>query len=303
MATFLERENEMEFESWAENELSDLRSDLGLIAPRPNQSLFKYISLDTQTSLTYFDQTLNELKLFGQSPSSLNDPFELNPATFNDIAVKNVRSIWKLETSKRPPDSAKRIAGLLDRNLDDYIERATNYLSKFRDSSRVISLSERYDSPLLWAHYANSYQGACIHFLGGKMQTRGGGIIAKVNYADQRPMYPLSLALALSVGNLALPRSTRAEKAETNKLLYFTKASDWSYEKEYRIVYNTSQVTNFTFNYSSIVSIILGPKMTIEKRNEIVGRVRNSAVPDTPIYEADVSPSNFSVQVNWSKPL
>ena len=294
----------MSFESWAEDELSDLQYDLGLVRPRPNQSLFKYVSLDTDKSWTYFEQTINDLKLFGQSPNSLNDPFELQPAIFNDIAVKNVPSILQISNvALRYGGVSSKVAELIDQDLEFYTERATTYLEKFRDNSRVIALCERYDSPLLWAHYANSYAGACINFLGGKMQTRGHGIIGKVNYADQRPMYPLSLALALSVGNLTVARSTRSLRSETNKLLYFTKASDWAYEKEYRIVYNTNQITNFTFNETSLVSIILGPRMPHEKQKDIIARVRKSSIPDTPVYGASVSTSNFSVQVDWSAPF
>ena len=293
----------MDFESWAEEELADIQSDLGLTRPRPNQSLFKYVSLDTEKSWNYFEQTFDELKLFGQSPQALNDPFELQPAIFNDIAPEKVRSLLGVSrlSEKFPKDG--KLSSYLDRDSKFYTERSISYLTKFRENSRVISLCERYDSPLLWAHYANSYSGACIHFLGGKMQQRGGSIIGRVVYADQRPMYPLSLALVLSIGNLVSGRPSRAHRAETNKLLYFTKASDWAYEKEYRVVYNTNQVTNFSFNPDSLVSIILGPKMDQKIKDRVIDKVRTSALTGIPIYQAQVSTSNFSVQVDWSQPV
>lgn len=242
-----------------------------------------------------------ESKLYGATANSLNDPFELQPAAFNDIDFDDDSGLAQFLgiASSRLPETLK------GREAGYYQERGRAQMDIQREQSRIISFSDRYDSPLLWAHYANSYRGACLHFIGGKLSTMASrqGTTGKVRYADQRPMYPLSLALNLSIGNLVVPRSTRSARAESNKITFFTKASDWSYEKEYRTVYDTRDMTNFEFSPRSFASIIVGPRMPPKDVNKLITLVDMSPYKRVPIRRAVISSSSFAVQIDWETRL
>ncbi|MEJ6785598.1 DUF2971 domain-containing protein [Aminobacter sp. Piv2-1] len=83
--------------------------------------------------------------------------------------------------------------------------------------SGVLCMSEAWDSPLMWAHYAESHKGMVLGF---DVPERA---FYKVDYTGKRP----SLA---DMGLSALDDIT----PEDIKRLTRTKADGWSYEREYR---------------------------------------------------------------------
>ena len=104
----------------------------------------------------------------------------------------------------------------------DYMERklfAT--IENIRARVGVLSLSERYDSLPMWAHYANLAQGFVVvldnlteYFNGDK--TGSLNIPKPVIYADQ--FFGMTF------------------DPSTQDRLFFSKLSDWSYEREWRVV-------------------------------------------------------------------
>lgn len=290
-----------EFENWVEGRLEEIESGIAVNSPTSHQSLFKYISLNGKKSWNYLEQTLGESKIYGTTSNALNDPFELQPAVFNDISAGTSMPIWSLlgiAESNLPPN-------FKDRDLEYYKERAHAQLDILREESRVISFSERYDSPLLWAHYANSYRGACLHFIGGRLMGRNSwsAIIGKVLYRDQRPLFPLSLPLKIAVARAAGAQKSDRRTAELNTAMFFTKASDWSYEKEYRAIYSTKDMTSFEFNPRSFATIIVGPNMPQEDVDRLLSIASSSSYEYIPIRKASISKSSFAVQVDWDDRL
>jgi hypothetical protein len=284
------------FEDWAEGELSAIRSGLNLKRPTDNGSMFKYIGLNTKTSWGYFERMLNELELVGSTAVNLNDPFEIAPNTLDDLRPYNVQEIAYnfMEKRNRRKNGISKLSAA---EMSKFKADACEYIDRLKKYSRIISFCERVDSPLLWSHYANSYKGACIHFLGRAFRLSEGFPIY-VNYSQHRPIYPLSLALKLYMSKTSNDTREKLNQLESNKICFFTKANDWAYENEIRIKYNSNLKKSIKFQKDGLMRIILGPKMSPENKNRIKELIANSKVPNLQISEARLSDNSFSVEIN-----
>ncbi|MQB34741.1 DUF2971 domain-containing protein [Rhizobium rhizogenes] len=289
----------MSFEDWAEHEIAAVSSGLTLRVPSRHQSMFKYIGLSNKTSWEYFGRMLNEFELVGSTAASLNDPFELSPFIFDDLRPKVVAqalddrgySINDRLQNKPPYELEEKYS-----DLKPHREAARAYLSRTERNSRIICFCERSDSPLLWSHYANSYKGACLHFF-GRAFTAKSNRIGYVNYTAHRPTFPMSLALALS----AKPQQPSSLlQMEAERMYFFSKALDWSYENEMRIVYNTSDARAVSFGQDGLASIIMGPRMSQEDQERLRNVVAQSAMPHLPIRQAHLSANSYSVEIERS---
>jgi len=88
----------------------------------------------------------------------------------------------------------------------------------------VLSLAARWDCPLMWSHYADEHRGLCIEY-----DTSGGACpeIQPVNYRKPR---------SIKVSDLVDWKINKLAAAERSILdtFFFSKASQWRYEKEWR---------------------------------------------------------------------
>lgn len=82
-----------------------------------------------------------------------------------------------------------------------------------------VSLSETWRSPLVWAHYADDHKGVCLGI------DVPAGRALKVRYEEER------LRLVFDATSLET-----AHDEELIRTLVTTKFSDWSYEREWRII-------------------------------------------------------------------
>ena len=181
-----------DFSDWASVELTRIANGTNLRRPSPNQSFYKYISLNTKTSWGHLERTLNECALIGSTVHSLNDPFEGRACIFDDLNTMR-HGNWLLGGFTQNPMAGQLVTD--EMLLNERREMAMAYLAKQAESQRIVSFCERSDSPLLWSHYANNYQGACLHFLGRAFTYKRLGY---VGYTNTRPDYPLRLALELA---------------------------------------------------------------------------------------------------------
>lgn len=121
-----------------------------------------------------------------------------------------------------------------------------------------------------------------------------------VSYSTHRPIFPLSLALSLSADREGHhnQEAMAARRAEADKLYFFTKASDWAYENEIRIIYNVNVMNSVKFSPDGLASIIIGPKMDGEDQRKLRDIVSRSALSNIPIREARLSGNSFSVDID-----
>lgn len=177
---------------------------------------------------------LTDRELFASSPKDFNDPFDCRISPNLDL-LDTDEKIWqfakfhsqnnreqlrndRIDSSKFEKDIFERIKNNKEKEQqkwDDYT------FWKQDEHYGVVSFSEIWDSILMWGHYAYNHTGFCVGFFEQKLKDFGyfgGG--GPLNYSDTFPsVSPLD---EISIQSLF---------KETH-----TKASDWSYEKEYRLV-------------------------------------------------------------------
>lgn len=297
---------EVDFETWAGQEIVRLQCGIHYRRPSDHQSLFKYVSLNSDVSWNYLHKTLHSAKLVGSAPSDLNDPFEFKPYVFDDLQSSAIaelvrrRDLPQLGLAAFTPLEDRQPKPLTEvfPNPEPFRQQARLYLDQVLTRYRIIAFCERIDSSLLWSHYANSYQGACLHFLAKGF--RWHYTLGHVSYSKYRPAYPLSLALALfsKPGKPWIsPYATPLQRAESNKILFFTKADDWAYEAEIRLVYDQQQHQVVDFDKDSLVSIITGPRFTDENHQRLKTVLKDLLYENIPIRKARLSKTTFTVEI------
>ena len=213
---------------------------------------------------------------------SLNDPLDCAPLFELDTEISN-KILTKVYASLG--ESAQKIGrrqfigendklyfsllrglsidkGTFDKVIEKSHKDLYDRLKELDNRSKNIglaSLSREYDSPLLWAHYADSHRGICIEY---DIESLGDNrIFQEVDYVcDETERFNIMDDdwLDNKVGN------------------YFAKPKDWSYEKEDRIIDLAKN------NYSkdlSIKSVILGYRMNETDRKQVKDVCKDQKIP------------------------
>lgn len=235
-------------------------------------------------------------------PSALNDPFEFKPL-FRDLfsedrlkeildpskqmieeVVKNIH--LSLSENQRAEISLKALLAIVENNpsiLEEYnrvaipqLNEAHRMLSdlakeKMYDSLNkaigILSLTERPDNELMWAHYAESHKGFAIEFDSTHeyFNRRRSNVdecfhLRKVMYVDR-------------TDELVTFDNMDADS------FFISKSSAWSYESEWRMLVPLASADKkiqaeediFLFNIplSAITSVIIGAKSSVHFHSEL----------------------------------
>ena len=94
----------------------------------------------------------------------------------------------------------------------------------------MLCVTERNDSVLMWSHYANKHEGVCLQFRGlESLRTPP----LRVIYSDNYPVVDL---LEYEPFVDRQDETSRAKQKEMIERMHLTKAKDWNYECEWRII-------------------------------------------------------------------
>lgn len=168
----------------------------------------------------------------------LNDPFE---GCFNKNQVR--------DADKNQGDyyrkNGKKVFDLDDSEIDDIMRCIRSELADLG----ILSFTEDYNNPLMWAHYADNHKGMVVEFdlnepffenstkeYEGRRSRFGESHLAdlfefpeKVNYRRTMPSFERP--------ELSAPDSMNQFHWEKfNRTILFTKGNDWIYEKEQRSI-------------------------------------------------------------------
>ena len=196
-------------------------------------------------------------------PAEFNDPFDCSPS-FTTLDATGV-SVDDVGAACGPGGDK----GCLDAQL-----HVLQTIMRLQDHQAVgvLSLAERPDNVLMWAHYGRSHRGFVIGFDTRNPFFMEDAHLAKVGYARARPSrsYDFTGHLGQSVTVLG-PAGDRT-KLDDDWL--FTKSCDWKYEREWRLIKSLSSPTTsacsviartnalpihlFPFPESAVTAVILG---------------------------------------------
>ena len=216
--------------------------------------LFKFRPANTCKQVARIIDSINNRQIFVPDYKELNDPLE--------------SSGYVIE-----------ISGYAGISIHREADEEDPVVSNCREQYKILSLTKDCFSPSMWLHYTNNYNGVCLGYWNK-------GIFSdarQVEYIDE-PKY------ATSLNRYGFVDDDNLE----NKVMesFFYKHSDWSYEKEWRIV--KKQDADF-INYKpdELACVIFGKNLC----NSIQKRVIKKANINVPIYYATVGYRSFGVNL------
>jgi hypothetical protein len=224
----------------------------------PNR-LFKYVGFTPRVL-----QQLCTGEVYYADPSSFNDPLDCRPSVVPDLPISELKDVlaqlivqrvskevsttmerlrFKAETiAARGESLAHQILETLVQNIKygadhpDVADVSQHITSQLTDAIEfelrkaygqgVLCLSTRYDSPLMWSHYADQHRGICVEFDVAKLPP---GDLRKVVYGTSREI------AASSIRNW-LREDSAAAREQIERACLLTKSTEWDYEEEYRLL-------------------------------------------------------------------
>lgn len=183
---------------------------------------YKFIGGDEPTLLEIFDSAVENGSLKFTSALDFNDPFEFK---FNSIApTREAFDAWhKTHDPGRAADELEHGWASFSGGSEDW---NTNFVPRqnLLRQIYVLCLARRWDSQLMWAHYARNHQGYALIYrpeivaaVEARADCTGTGDVA---YRVQLP-------------DLRWFQDTRDEMLGP---VLFTKSEEWSYEREFRLI-------------------------------------------------------------------
>ena len=271
-------------------------------SPRPVAPpiLYKYRSVSLKD---HHLDIICQSEVWFSSPGAFNDPFDSNVAYFVDYSDidKNISYATKALKREMPRWSlvkrrqfAKIRAEELMNDIENQKELEELHRQQMFDDFSMCCLSAHNDSVLMWAHYANNHRGICI-----------GISTSSLNYMRDRMLKSYGIQVMLdSVKYQSDPpvvdffdsMSGRIDTFERDVTLRtYTKSSEWSYEKEWRLMIMKSGERSGRLPNGAINNIILGCNISDEDRG-IVTQLKNEYCPSSNMMQARRSRQGWSIE-------
>lgn len=180
--------------------------------------VYKYRALNSDTDLDHCEDVILNQRLFMPTTALLNDPMESGSA-YISLAVMGATIYQRMRVPSPPVEEA---------------------LEQFR----ILSLTEKYDSPQMWANYAGNYSGVCFAF-----STHGAfKNVEPIIYTDKQfIVYEYEM------------ENQEIEPYLHDSLLF--KKKDWSNEYEWRII-KKSEDCFLNFKKEDFAGVIIGSNVT-----------------------------------------
>jgi Protein of unknown function (DUF2971) len=282
------------------------------------ESFFKYVTPETALKV------LNSRSLRWSSPDCFNDPFDMGfdlHVNFDHARVRNLtlKSLWDAYYSPEgipvgndlgrrildrkadfPKFSREEFDRKLGRAVDDALRKLPSLVEEWNPifqkamkDVKVLCLVERPDNILMWSHYAQMHQGVAFELSCVPEQDSAWGAAMDVKYGEMPPIYDDDFVIRLGSGQASM------DPDEVIKRFVRAKASEWSYECEWRVVLhstNPSQPTeDLAFSREELTAVYLGCRISHNDEEEIVAKVRRD-YSGTRIFAAEKMERKFALR-------
>jgi hypothetical protein len=290
--------------------------------------LFKYLSPDGAK------KSLSTRTIKFSKPSEFNDPFdmrideligldfrkfaeELGHEMFEFLSgelgslrnskIGNMAAIINNALRSASPEVKKAIhdeviATNIDElyDFDDINKSHKNTLEKIQGSLNchgVFCTTLNHDSLLMWAHYAQSHQGAVFEFAPDFERDSVLCASKPVRYNKERPLVFRHPSDMLRHGITMSPDESTRQIIDD---LIFTKSPEWSYEREFRLAipkFIDIGATCNTLNFapSELSAVYLGCRINQNDRDELISMTR-SINEEAQIYQARISAREYALE-------
>lgn len=272
------------------------------------ERIFKYRECDS-----YSLKNLRQDKIWLAEPTTFNDPYDCHHYANFDLmgrnSIKELIPALRLNLTKEQGD---HLETLVNNDVDPkdalaqvvwgttYASDATKFeafnsawqaqnerlaseTDTLKTAFRLCSFSERVDSPLMWAHYSKNHKGFCIEY-----------DIKSLRYNDviSRCLFPViyqdkvfdATEAVMNYGNSGYNEIHTFKAA-------LIKSTDWSYEKEWRLVFTEAQHENpCTFDMPKAKAVYLGSHIKDSDAEKIKDICNKKNIP---VFKMKHSRSDF----------
>jgi hypothetical protein len=252
----------------------------------PPQYLYKYYSdhdLDFPI-ISHLDDYKNRKEalvkpyLYCSLSADFNDPFEFQ----NKITPLRTKTeiLSYFQGNGSSDKELKQLSGNLECGGRAVIEKWTADINQrsmdvTQAKVRVCCFSKRYNSILMWSHYAKKHQGYCLKFNTRKLDLNGR--LRKVIYR-KKDKYPAVRPIDVANGNMA----------DVISRLLAVKHHGWKYEKEWRLL---THETAITYDRKAVEQVLLGVKASHRLEAEL-----KFHFPEAEFLRAKLSTDRFRLQ-------
>lgn len=222
--------------------------------------LYKYGSLQSQ----YWKDVVYDAKIYLSQAKEFNDPFDCR-ANFNYTKAIS-RGKFRDELIERFGEDIKKIP-------EEIIQK--NVIEKMREDVFVFCFSEVWDSILMWAHYANNYNGYCIKYN-----------MKQVPEYLKYNLYPV----LYEKNYIDITESLININDNTGRICNLAKAAEWSYEREWRIVeYERKRV----YFRRALQAIYLGKNCSEKNKRDIMEWAKQK---NKEVYIVEASKTQYKLE-------
>jgi hypothetical protein len=211
--------------------------------------LYKYRAYNTHSLCILINR-----KVWFAKPGSFNDPFDCKIPFDHRLTPEAAVSYGrKVGTHEKNINAIFNSKGEIQKGFMEEWGKTLKASDKELEKMGVFTLSESSNNILLWSHYADGHRGFCVEFIRNPDNQLGNyEITRRVQYRDD---YPIINPI----------------KEDVFDLKFFTKASDWEYEREWRLV-NEEGDSEESLPDVDISAIIFGLKMA-ESHKKIIRKI------------------------------
>jgi hypothetical protein len=226
-----------------------------------NKDLHRYYTIDDKLL-----KSLSNNYVWFSDPQKFNDPFDYN-LSFNfenntaeeiDLLLNDLNnSLPENHHLKKRENDLPAIRKIWIENPKLLYQIAEAINNSMAENLGVCCFSERDDIVLMWSHYGNKHRGVCLSFDIEEDKS----LFGEFSFAVEYPVtYPQFNAI----------KEKEADDYLKRLFLYATKSSEWSYEKEVRVIRNGGNPPHrgaVRFNKNALKGIRFGYQSTLDDRN------------------------------------
>lgn len=239
--------------------------------------LYKYCRFDKNN---YALENLFKSRVYLNNPNKFNDPFD---SVYNFNIDSNILLNEALNSIKVNNNDYEKIKQELINNKEEILDNVDKIISKhvkdnnnsYRNKTWVTCFSERYNSILMWSHYADSHKGFCIEY-DFSNEKELSCLLSPVLYIDQT--YDIR------------EHDFNGEGLEFCTLL---KSIEWNYEKEWRItICNLENARNEFLTICKPTAIFLGACIKDDNRKLLIDFARKNNIK---VYQMEMSLKDYKL--------
>lgn len=207
-----------------------------------------------------------------------------------DLPVSVVREVLQQQHQVTLEDALKELMGGFVEMFTDHLDEVKSpeeFLTEIGSAIMCFSLSERYDIPPMWAHYAQGHTGVVVAF------------------NTENPWFKDDLASSNSkLQQIKYLDEQKGELFEDLQAAFSSKGTDWAYEREWRlncamkqiektILTDNGKIYLRSFPPEAVSSVIVGSK-ALPKTVKTVREILDTHYPHAKLQRATPQPMKGS---------